>query len=90
MQTTASNCWRDFQARHKCLHKLFLDAFGEECIQDSNMHSVSCCDVCKINPQLADMTEELRLLVDAITVVGSKGEVKIVQWIHGSLQWTSE
>ena len=38
-----------------------------------------------------DMTEELRILVDAITVVGSKGEVKIVQWIRGSsLQWSSE
>ena len=55
------------------------------------MHSVTCCDVCKINPQLVDTTEELRILVDAITVVGSKGEVKIVQWIRGSsLQWTSE
>ena len=40
------------------------------------------------------MTEELRILVDAITAVGglgSKGEAKIVQWIRGSsLQWTSE
>ena len=68
-----------------------LDAFEEECVQNSDMHSVACCDVCKINLQLVDMTEELRILVDAITAVGSKGEAKIVQWIRGSsLQWTTE
>ena len=75
----------------KCQCIIFLDVFGEECIQDSDVHSVTCCDVCKINPQLVDMTEELWILVDAITVVDSKGEVKILQWIRGSsLQWTSE
>ena len=75
----------------KCRREIFLDAFGEEYIQDADVHSVACCDVCKMNPQLVDMTEELRILVDAINVVGSKGEVKIVQWIRGSsLQWTSE
>ena len=77
----------------KCQREIFLDAFGEERIQDVDVHSVACCDVCKMNPQLVDMTEELRILVDAINynVVGSKSEVKIVQWIRGSsLQWTSE
>ena len=79
----------------KCQHEIFLDVFGEECnnqcIQDADVHSVACYDVCKMNPQLVDITEELRILFDAINVVGSKGEVKIVQWIHGSsLQWTSE
>ena len=75
----------------KCQHEIFLDAFGEECIQDNDVHSVAYCDVCKMNPQLVDMTEELRILVDVIVAVGSKGGVKIVQWIHGSsLQWTSE
>ena len=52
---------------------------------------IACCDICKMNPQLVDITDELRILVDTITVVGSKGEVKIIHWIHGSsLQWTSE
>ena len=41
-------------------------------IWDADVHSVACCDVCKINPQLA--SKELRILVDAITVAGSKGE----------------
>ena len=49
------------------------------------MHSVVCCDLCK------QLTEDVRILVNTITVAGSKGEVKIVQWIHSfSLQWTSE
>ena len=34
-----------------------------------------------MNSQLMDVTGELRTLVDAINVVGSKGEVKNVQWI---------
>jgi len=46
----------------KCWHKILVDAFGEECIQNADVHSVACCDVCKINPQLVDMTEELRIL----------------------------
>jgi len=66
----------------------YFDTFGEECMQEADVHSVASCDVCEINPILVDMTEELRILLDAITVVGSKGEVKIVQWIRGSsLQW---
>ena len=82
-----SNSWKYVMADRE----IFLDAFGEECLQNDDVQSVACCDVCKTNPQLVNMTEELRTLVDAITVVGSKGEVKIVQWIRGSsLQWTSE
>ena len=77
-----SNSWKYVMAdlAGKCQCEIFLDAFGEECIQDIDVHSIACCDVCS-NPQLVDMTEELRILFDAITVVGSKGEVKIVQWI---------
>ena len=60
-------------------------------MQHADVYSVACCYVCKSSPQLVDMTEELRILVDAITVVGSKGEVKTVQWICGSsLHWTSQ
>ena len=77
-----SNSWKYVMAdlAGKCRCEIFLDAFGEKCIQDIDVHSIACCDVCS-NPQLVDMTEELRILFDAITVVGSKGEVKIVQWI---------
>ena len=88
-----SNSWKYVMAElaGKCWRKILLDTFGEEYIQNADVHSAACCDVCKINPQMMDMTEEWRILVDAITVIGSKGEVKIVQWIHGSsLQWTSE
>ena len=88
-----SNSWKYVMANlaGKCQCEIFLDAFGEECIQDADVHSVACCDVCKMNPQLVDMTEELRILVDALNVVGSKGEVKIVQWVRSSsLEWTSE
>ena len=75
----------------KCRHQIFLDAFMEECMQDDDVKPVACCDVCKMSPPLVNLKEELRILVDAITTVGSKGEVKIVQWIRGStLQWTSE
>ena len=88
-----SSSWKYVMAdlAGKCRREIFLDAFGEERLQNDDVQSVACCDVCKTNPQLVNMTEELRILADAITVVGSKGEVKIVQWIRGSsLQWTSE
>ena len=88
-----SSSWKYVMAdlAGKCRREIFLDSFGEECMQHADVYSVACCDVCKSSPQLVDTTEELRILVDAITVVGSKGEVKIVQWIRdSSLQWTSE
>ena len=88
-----SNSWKYVMAdlAGKCRRDIFLDAFGEDSLQDDDVRPAACCDVCKTTPQLVDMAEELRILVDAITVVGSKGEVKIVQWIRGSaLQWTSE
>ena len=53
----------------KCQHEIFLDAFGEECIQDADVHYVTCFDVCKMNPQLVDITEEPRILFDTINVV---------------------
>ena len=71
----------------KCRCDIFL---GGNSLQDDE-RPVVCCDVRKTRPQLVDMAEELRILVDAITVVGSKRGVKITQWIRGSsLQWTSE
>ena len=58
----------------KCQCEIFLDAFEEECIQDADVHSVACCDVCNMNPQLVNMAEEPSISFDAITAVyvGSK------------------
>lgn len=38
---------------------------------------------------MQECTEELKVLVSAIDEIGSKGEVKLVQWIRGShVAWT--
>ena len=54
-----------------------------------------CCDVCRTpkipEPKMKDRTEELKVLVSAIDEIGSKGEVKLVQWMCGShLAWTEK
>ena len=67
---------------------ILLNAFGEEYLGAT---SIDCCDVCKMDFQLVDMTEELKIVVNAIAVVGCKGELKIVRWIRrSSLQRTEE
>ena len=72
----------------KCRREILLNAFKEECLENDN---TDCCDVCKMDVQLVEMTEELKILVDAINAVGCKDELKIVQWIRGSsLKWTEE
>ena len=72
----------------KCRREILLNAFKEECLENDN---TDCCDVCKMDVQLVKMAEELKILVDAINALGCKGELKIVQWIHGSsLKWTEE
>ena len=72
----------------KCRREILLNAFKEECLENDN---TDCCDVCKMDVQLVEMTEELKILVDAINAVDCKGELKIVQWIRGSsLKWTEE
>lgn len=49
------------------------------------------CDVCKMEIQLQDMSEEPEIVVDAINSIDAKEEVKIAQWIHGSsVPWTLE
>ena len=43
----------------------------------------------KPEPKMQDCTEELKVLISAIDEIGSKGEVKLVQWICGShVAWT--
>ena len=86
-----ANSWKYVMAdlAGKCRREILLNAFGEECFDATTV--VDCCDVCKMSVQFVDMREELKIVVDAITVVGCKGELKIVQWIRGSsLQWTAE
>ena len=54
----------------------------------------NCCDVCELTAESTeadhDLTEELEILYDAVQTLGSKGELKITQWIRGSgLAWTN-
>ena len=76
----------------KCRRVLLLESFGEEC-SETEAEADSCCDVCS-NEQVKtdiDFTEELKTLYNAIEVIGSKGEVKIAQWVRGStLSWTDK
>ena len=62
----SSNSWKYVIADlvGKCRCEIIL---GEEYIQDVDVHSIACCDVCS-NPQLVGMTEELRIIVQWICV----------------------
>ena len=72
----------------KPICSIILSSFGED-PADLN-HNENCCDVCKMDVQQQDMAEELKIVADAITNIGAKGEVKISQWIRGSsVAWTS-
>jgi len=44
----------------KCRREILLNAFGEEYFGATN---IDCCDVCKMDFQLVDMTEELNTIV---------------------------
>jgi len=69
--------------------------FGEEsCFTECS--DGMTCDVCEMNAsnsgeELLEVTTELKTLVNAIDVLGVKGELKISQWIRGSnAAWTQE
>jgi len=88
-----SDSWRYVNAHlaGKCRRRILLDAFGE--VVTPVAFTSICCDVCESqgNYQLADCKEELKILDDALRQVGSKGEVKISEWIRGSkVSWTNE
>ena len=74
---------------NQCQRLTLLKLFGEE---DKEMiKDPKCCDVCECTneSQEADLTKESEVLYDAIQTLGSKGELKITQWIRGSgLAWT--
>ena len=66
---------------------MLLELFGETGLCT---HETSCCDVCISNNGRAKQpfNEELKILVDALKQIGRKGEVKVVEWICGSLvEW---
>jgi len=87
-----SESWKYINAHlaGKCRRQILLDIFGET---DNVCEAYGeCCDVCllmKDSPQLSDCKPYLEVLVDALKVLGCKGEVKIAEWIRGSkLDWT--
>ena len=76
----------------KYSQRLCLRNLSGEDIKDMVKHP-NCCDVCELTAESTeadhDLTEELEILYDAVQTLGSKGELKITQWIRGSgLAWT--
>ena len=74
----------------KCRRQVLLDLFGEDAASLASTRE-SCCDVCSQSKEfsLTDCMKELEILIDAVDVLGDKGEVKLAQWIRGSSQeWT--
>ena len=75
----------------KCRQRILLDAFGE--VDTPAEFTSICCDVCEnqVACQLVDCKEEFRILDDTLKQVGSKGAVKISEWICDSkTSWTNE
>ena len=77
----------------KCRRRIILDAFRE--IDMPAEFTRICCDVCEqrttFQMDMVDCKEELKILDDALKQVGSKGEVKISEWVRGSkVSWTNE
>ena len=88
-----SDSWKYVNAHlaGKCRRRVILDAFGEV-DTPAEFTSISC-DVCENQAayQMVDCKEELKILDDALKQVGSKGEVKISEWVRGSkVSWTNE
>ena len=74
---------------NQCQRSSLLNLFGEE--DKELVKHPKCCDVCEFTAESvkADLSKELQILYDAIQTLGSKGELKITQWIRGSgLAWT--
>ena len=68
-----------------------LDLFGGTGTEPE--HYGTCCDVCLSRDQynVNNMKNELAIVINALDQLGSRGEVKIAEWIGGSkLAWTNE
>lgn len=77
---------------HKCRRIMLLELFGEGTSDlKQRMEGHVCCDVCQLEQTgSSDCSQHLKVLHDAINVIGEKGEVKLAQWIRGStLAWTN-
>jgi superfamily II DNA helicase RecQ len=84
--------WKFAQAHlaGSCRRKILPELFSES--TDNLVKDKDCCDVCKGEERdLEDFKEELKILVDALKIIGAKGEVKIAEWIRGSAKaWTEQ
>ena len=70
-----------------CRRQMIVNLFGEEDTEPTSLGD--CCDVCKTHTNVSDHKQELKVLIDALDVLGSKGEVKVSEWIRGSnISWT--
>ena len=88
-----SDSWKYVNAHlaGKCRRRVILDAFGE--VDTPAEFTGICCDVCENQEayQMVDCKEEFKVLDDALKKIGSKGEVKISEWVRGSkVSWTNE
>lgn len=67
----------------ECRRRILVNMLGE-----NETHPEAkgvCCDVCRLHDKdTEDFKEELEILVDALKVIGPKGETKISKWICGS------
>ena len=74
-----------------CRRRSLLGLFGETDTEPE--HYGTCCDVCLSRDQytVKNMKNELAVVINALDQLGSRGEVKIAEWIWGSkLAWTNE
>lgn len=92
-----SQCWRYAMCDLvcKCRRTMLLELFGETQQPTEDCNNPKCCDVCELKANAAgtdtDLTEEFTILHNAISGIGNKGELKLAQWIRGSmLAWTNE
>lgn len=65
-----------------CRRRLILNLFGEKDTEPTSLGD--CCDVYKSETNVSDHKRELKILIDAMDTIRSKGEVKIAEWIRGS------
>ena len=72
-----------------CRRRILLDMFGET--DTPCAASGDCCDVCIGSESGSiELAEELKILNDALEQIGSKGELKVSEWIRGSkIPWTN-
>ena len=81
--------WANFAG--KCRRRVLLEGFQDPATLSESCSE--CCDVCERKTEcdldITDLTEELKILINAIDTLRQKGQKKISEWIRGtSLVWT--